>query len=71
VRDVPLIAEILGYCHILGELSNIGTGEVCRAMNQKLRRDVAIKLLSKESEKDSILCGQNFSLQLDPTEDHL
>jgi hypothetical protein len=52
VEDVPLIADILGHYHIMGELGKIGTGEVCRSMNQKLRRDIAIKLLSKEAEKD-------------------
>jgi eukaryotic-like serine/threonine-protein kinase len=48
-----LIGAQLGFYHIVSELGRGGMGEVFRAKDQKLGRDVAIKVLHEEFAKDA------------------
>ena len=48
-----MIGKTLGHYQIIGELGKGGMGEVYQAKDQKLGRDVAIKVLPNEFARDA------------------
>jgi len=44
-RDILMVGRTLGHSEILEPLGAGGMGEVCRARDTTLKRDVAIKVL--------------------------
>jgi serine/threonine protein kinase len=50
---MSIIMETLVHCEINSQLGKCGMGEVFRAKDRKLGRDVAIKVLPEEFAKDT------------------
>ena len=48
-----MIGKTLAHCEIASQLGKGGMGEVCKAKDRKLGRDVAIKVLPEEFAQDA------------------
>jgi len=48
-----VIGQVLGYCRVLAQIGEGGTGVVYRAYDEVLHRDVALKVVKKDARLDS------------------